>query len=1048
MSTPEAPIRRSPGVLLAPFLDGAVAYDMVAEQAHVLNATAAWLLEFGDGLTVGELVDDVATVAGDRGEDVGQGVVAGIDHLRSLGLVDRSTPTPSPPPLVHGATDSNPTLLTGGVHPVVDRRIAFRSTDADLLARIDAFLGPTVEDLPADLHFEVGREGSAMVLRTADTWRFPSEDSFWFQLPGVVNEYAARSDGSVVLHAGAVLTPDQEPILIVGESNSGKSTLVAALLQAGCAYFGDEAIGIRDDLGLLGYPKPLTIDGASRELIGLDASDEAHATPSEIADGALALVRSTGPIDRIVFATHAAHEPTHLRHLHPTETLRRLLESTLNLGRAGAAGLRAIAAMAEAVPAVSIVHGNAIAVARSLVHGHDALGAAFRTAGSTTGLAGSAVVFGTHALDAVAPRRVEDAVAATIRADGAPLTLVRRPGHSTKVLDPVGTALWPLLDGARTVGELAGVARPHARDDADAWRLVVSELRSLSDHRLIDGPVAPWPSRAVTDAWPEPAGPWTALPSWTLCPVPVDDAPRSDPDRATDAHGFTARFRRADIEVLTDDPVLRATLEAADAVESAAGHAPSADPTSRLVVQSLNGAGALLRTDDGRVEWVRPEAVVASTAAFLAGRLSEDPDRPTGIVPPTWMLVDETGAALLVEDLSPAAAEDSAWVRPHGVRLDREGRLAVPDRDRASAWLSAGADPTSAHTTIDHIDLVTVGVAGTGRTLDAWVTLADSLTIDGPEPWLVELVSSIVDRPIVDTDGRSAADAITETLGRSSIVGRPSARTVDSFPAADLREWVAPLGSTRPAYESARVDRHRIVTGRPLVHVQLDREAMTGPDLVDAIAQLGLSPLEAGAAADVVGTGGELYVGEERGDGPWRRKLYVTGIDARAWARLAPTWPPELVQAHATPIWVAWKFADDGSATRTVEVASLGGAAASSEVVGPLLERGPQGWAAAVRELLASIGFDLDGSPRTTDLLTIQDDGRRSVDLDVLHREPTPRRRSDAQLRALAAAAGHGRGETEALVRWSRGGHLARLIFGLDGRGDPFANLYVEEAQR
>ena len=66
--------------------------------------------------------------------------------------------------------------------------------------------------------------------------------------------------GAVVLHAGAVEISGGA-VVMPGASNSGKSTLVAQLLERGHAYLSDEAVPIESEtLRVRPFPKSLCID--------------------------------------------------------------------------------------------------------------------------------------------------------------------------------------------------------------------------------------------------------------------------------------------------------------------------------------------------------------------------------------------------------------------------------------------------------------------------------------------------------------------------------------------------------------------------------------------------------------------------------------------------------------------------------------------------------------------------------------------------------------------------------------------------------------------
>lgn len=102
---------------------------------------------------------------------------------------------------------------------------------------------------------------------------------------------AARAQDRWFVHAGAVVI-DGRALLIPGESFSGKTTLVAALVQAGARYYSDE-YAVLDEGGLVHpYPRPLRLRRGDGLAPGqrLDA-DLGSADSESAAVGAIALTR-------------------------------------------------------------------------------------------------------------------------------------------------------------------------------------------------------------------------------------------------------------------------------------------------------------------------------------------------------------------------------------------------------------------------------------------------------------------------------------------------------------------------------------------------------------------------------------------------------------------------------------------------------------------------------------------------------------------------------------------------------------------------------------
>jgi hypothetical protein len=81
-------------------------------------------------------------------------------------------------------------------------------------------------------------------------------------------EAIARSSALVRLHAAAACRQGAA-VLMPGPPGAGKSTLVAGLVRAGLDYLGDELVALDPASGdVLGFPKPLSLDARSQQLVG------------------------------------------------------------------------------------------------------------------------------------------------------------------------------------------------------------------------------------------------------------------------------------------------------------------------------------------------------------------------------------------------------------------------------------------------------------------------------------------------------------------------------------------------------------------------------------------------------------------------------------------------------------------------------------------------------------------------------------------------------------------------------------------------------------
>ncbi len=354
--TDDAVYRISDGVLVAPFTDTAVAVDLATDRAHVLSPAAAWLLTQDSPVSIDALVADRPE---NERAGLAESILDMIDTLRTPGLVERDDPYPWPEPFGPGG-GPRPGAHTGATHAVIDRRIAFRSDDADLVARVDAMLGDAVDE-PADRFFDLvpDPDSGAVTLYAADEWAFPAETNLMNQLPAVLNDDGSHTHGVVVLHCGAVRTPDGRIIVMPAPPSAGKSTLTAALVAAGCDYLGDESVGIHPDGSLLGYPKPLTLSPESRRVLGLAESGFPHTRVEELRGDTRRVTTAAG-VDEILLVRY---DPDHTgmmsgRPLDPVPALEAVLGNVLNLARAGETGLEAVCNLVESVPVVPFTHAG------------------------------------------------------------------------------------------------------------------------------------------------------------------------------------------------------------------------------------------------------------------------------------------------------------------------------------------------------------------------------------------------------------------------------------------------------------------------------------------------------------------------------------------------------------------------------------------------------------------------------------------------------------------------------------------------------------------
>jgi hypothetical protein len=193
------------------------------------------------------------------------------------------------------------------------------------------------------------------------TWLGLVDELLW-----EVNRAAIPTAPGVAVHAGAVSLAGSG-IVLPAPMDSGKTTLTAGLVVAGCSYLTDEAALIAPETGeLLAYPKPLwlspgsigAIDGLRdrvmpeyRELGRM----RTYVRPSDLRPGALG-----GPcrIALVVAPRFLAASPVRLDPMSRAATLMCLAENSFNLRELGGVGLEQLRRSAAGARGYRLTHGD------------------------------------------------------------------------------------------------------------------------------------------------------------------------------------------------------------------------------------------------------------------------------------------------------------------------------------------------------------------------------------------------------------------------------------------------------------------------------------------------------------------------------------------------------------------------------------------------------------------------------------------------------------------------------------------------------------------
>lgn len=299
-------------LFIAPVDDQLLVFDPVTEHAHLLGGIAAWMLTADPSSSVDDLVDQFCADTGQPYDVATAELKAAIATLSDLGLVGRRESFTPPTPLTTTITAPEAAWTVGATHQHLDQSVAFCGPDPALIAAIDTFLGePPAGSADPTRYFGVIPDGDGDITVINESHiTFHTIDQMLWQLPAELNYFVSRTHTMVVLHAGAVRTPDGRNFVVTGPIDAGKSTLTAALIRAGCDYASDESVGTHPVTHhAWAYAKPLTMSVTTQRLVGIDPPGEPmtpneHRRAGDIRAGARHLAGDIGPIDAIVHVTY------------------------------------------------------------------------------------------------------------------------------------------------------------------------------------------------------------------------------------------------------------------------------------------------------------------------------------------------------------------------------------------------------------------------------------------------------------------------------------------------------------------------------------------------------------------------------------------------------------------------------------------------------------------------------------------------------------------------------------------------------------------------
>lgn len=235
---------------------------------------------------------------------------------------------------------------------------AVRTPDASLRSYLDRILGSLAvpgqprqryrldEQIPRSGLYELWLDGERL-LSTA-----LGERALSFLLWHVNRQAVEVSSDYLLLHASAA-ERDGTAVLLPAPMGSGKTTLVARLVQAGLRYVTDEVVAVDDSDTVQPYPKPLSIETGSQPLlealrpvidpaVAAYLGEKWYVEPLAIGPPAVA-----GPcVPRLVVTPcYEQGATTAVLPMRRSEAVVMLAENSFNMDRRGRRGLSALASV-------------------------------------------------------------------------------------------------------------------------------------------------------------------------------------------------------------------------------------------------------------------------------------------------------------------------------------------------------------------------------------------------------------------------------------------------------------------------------------------------------------------------------------------------------------------------------------------------------------------------------------------------------------------------------------------------------------------------------
>jgi rhodanese-related sulfurtransferase len=374
-----SPPPRRDGIRELAIAGNLVLYDPLTRRAHLLNATAAAIWDAYRGNDDEQAVSrSLAEQFGAPVEQVAADVRTTLAHFAEVDLlgmpdtvrpaVGRVTTAPAGEPWPAAPDPTGPSLgpfdALGYRFVVATSDLALRNALREGLA---ALADRSNEGVPPPSHrYDIVADHDRQVVlydqhlvRVAATAAEALSFVYWH----VHRQAVDRAEHLVRLHASAVRSGELV-VALPAPPESGKSTLVTALVGEGLGYVTDEALAFEPATGrVVDLPLPITLDRGSwplfPELITANGGPSSRSiAPGSVHDAALTATHTGGQIRLCIFHRYRSGATTELRDLDPPHALVHLLENAFGLEQAPDPVFDALVALAETATCLELEHGS------------------------------------------------------------------------------------------------------------------------------------------------------------------------------------------------------------------------------------------------------------------------------------------------------------------------------------------------------------------------------------------------------------------------------------------------------------------------------------------------------------------------------------------------------------------------------------------------------------------------------------------------------------------------------------------------------------------